>query len=614
MDEYTGLLQKLRVADKVRLDKESLLSYLEKNIVKIIFYSSRIEGNRLDESSGELFLESGFVKHDGGFLDYLELLNHEEIYKIMVSLSGKEISIEDVIRVRKELFSGIIGRYSGIRRYRNGIGIFVTSPAENVEEELKETIKILNEKPSSYEEAIINALEFHMKFVRIHPFEDGVGRTARLFMNLYLLKSGLLPIIINENENRVYRNSLEWYHATDHETVFIASMLAFYIGKGIEDYLLEKADGMSKIDPSEVEFSCILRQLLGRSISDNPAESIAYLYDSKSINPRFGLAALWLSSSLKLDSTIIPDAISSTSTKERAAGIYAACSVNIKKYTEEIRTAALKDEDEYNRLLAIFLLARNGLLDKNLAEEILSKEKSEVVLCAISQALTMVPAPYAPELLAKVVHSDSVNIRRRAWQALLANSSDDEVANLLLRLLGEDERVILPSISRLRWMGRLGSKEIAQILSRLAIENPYFKEGILAELPASDLVGKGLLEDLGYASLLESVLSSASAKPAERAVSIYMLGMDLGYSYIKEKHNAGMEAYRSMPEKLAISLVYFDSVKKGMTEPKAKELLGSGSAAIDLVHGAEVIKLLKQHSFSRDFLSLCRKGLKQWQV
>src|SRR5690625_5219002 len=45
------------------------------------------------------------------------------------------------------------------------------------------------------------AVMLHSKFVNIHPFIDGNGRTSRLLMNLELIKAGYLPIII-ENEQR----------------------------------------------------------------------------------------------------------------------------------------------------------------------------------------------------------------------------------------------------------------------------------------------------------------------------------------------------------------------------------------------------------------------------
>jgi Fic family protein len=55
------------------------------------------------------------------------------------------------------------------------------------------------------------AAEFHFRFVYIYPFSDGNGRTARLLMNLILMKYGFPPAIVKAaNDARLkYYESLE---------------------------------------------------------------------------------------------------------------------------------------------------------------------------------------------------------------------------------------------------------------------------------------------------------------------------------------------------------------------------------------------------------------------
>ncbi|OMG48007.1 hypothetical protein BK140_18740 [Paenibacillus macerans] len=55
------------------------------------------------------------------------------------------------------------------------------------------------------------AAEFHFRFVYIHPFKEGNGRTARLLMNLILMKSGYPPAVVKaENADRIrYYDALE---------------------------------------------------------------------------------------------------------------------------------------------------------------------------------------------------------------------------------------------------------------------------------------------------------------------------------------------------------------------------------------------------------------------
>ncbi len=60
--------------------------------------------------------------------------------------------------------------------------------------------------------ALMAYVKLHASFVRIHPFFDGNGRMARLVANLPVIKSGLPPIIIPQNQRRQYIDILAEYH------------------------------------------------------------------------------------------------------------------------------------------------------------------------------------------------------------------------------------------------------------------------------------------------------------------------------------------------------------------------------------------------------------------
>ena len=51
----------------------------------------------------------------------------------------------------------------------------------------------------------------HLQIAKVHPFLDGNGRIARLFMNYQLLKLGYLPIIINAKEREAYFDTMEQF-------------------------------------------------------------------------------------------------------------------------------------------------------------------------------------------------------------------------------------------------------------------------------------------------------------------------------------------------------------------------------------------------------------------
>ena len=69
-------------------------------------------------------------------------------------------------------------------------GIYHFLPPEQVKPAMTDLIDRLRSQEASGEHAIIIAANLHYEFVRIHPFDDGNGRMARLLMNLILMKHG----------------------------------------------------------------------------------------------------------------------------------------------------------------------------------------------------------------------------------------------------------------------------------------------------------------------------------------------------------------------------------------------------------------------------------------
>ena len=86
----------------------------------------------------------------------------------------------------------------------------------------------------------LNAIEWaawtHAEFVRIHPFPDGNGRTARMLMNLQLLTEGFQPISIAKEERLAYYEALEAY-AVRGELAPFAEMVAALEEARLDEYL-----------------------------------------------------------------------------------------------------------------------------------------------------------------------------------------------------------------------------------------------------------------------------------------------------------------------------------------------------------------------------------------
>ena len=63
----------------------------------------------------------------------------------------------------------------------------------------------------SKEKSLDDIIDFHCKFERIHPFQDGNGRVGRLIMFKECLRNGITPFIVEDDiKDFYYRGLREW--------------------------------------------------------------------------------------------------------------------------------------------------------------------------------------------------------------------------------------------------------------------------------------------------------------------------------------------------------------------------------------------------------------------
>lgn len=76
----------------------------------------------------------------------------------------------------------------------------------------------------------------HIEFVKIHPFIDGNGRTARLLLNFELMKNGYPPIVIEKGDRAEYYSALDHAHTMNEDEPFL-SLVARVLTKTFNTYL-----------------------------------------------------------------------------------------------------------------------------------------------------------------------------------------------------------------------------------------------------------------------------------------------------------------------------------------------------------------------------------------
>ena len=185
--------------------------------VDLTYNSNHIEGSRLTHDQTRYIYETntiGIVDEAVRVDDIIETTNHFRCIDFIIDKANASLS-ETVIKQlhyllksgtsdsRKDWFA--VGEY---KRLPNEVGGMDTTMPEEVSKEIQSLLAWYNALENVTFEDII---EFHVRFEKIHPFQDGNGRVGRLIMFKECLKNNIVPFIIDENHKLFYYRGLkEW--------------------------------------------------------------------------------------------------------------------------------------------------------------------------------------------------------------------------------------------------------------------------------------------------------------------------------------------------------------------------------------------------------------------
>lgn len=185
--------------------------------VDMTYNSNHIEGNRLTHDQTRYIYETntlGFENEAVNVDDIVETVNHFRCIDIVIDNAEKKLSqklIKELHLVlksgtadsRKEWFA--VGTY---KRYSNEVGGSETASPEETAEKMRELLLVYNEHERV---SLDDIIDFHYKFEKIHPFQDGNGRVGRLIMFKECLKNNIVPFIISDDLKMFYYRGLkEW--------------------------------------------------------------------------------------------------------------------------------------------------------------------------------------------------------------------------------------------------------------------------------------------------------------------------------------------------------------------------------------------------------------------
>ena len=188
-----------------------------KTQIDLTYNSNHIEGSRLTHDQTRYIFETNTIGVENEVLnvdDVIETVNHFRCIDMIIE-NAKTALTEKFIKElhlilkngtsdsRKDWFA-----VSDYKKFPNEVGGMGTTLPKEVADKMKE---LLAEYNTEEEKTFEDILDFHVKFERIHPFQDGNGRVGRLIMFKECLKYNIVPFIIDDDLKMFYYRGLkEW--------------------------------------------------------------------------------------------------------------------------------------------------------------------------------------------------------------------------------------------------------------------------------------------------------------------------------------------------------------------------------------------------------------------
>ncbi len=222
------------------IDEAQERQIMQKFRLEWTYHSNAIEGNSLTFGETKAFLLHGITAAGRPFRDYVEMRGHHQaIDALLAIIRQQEPLTESTVRelhkiILVEPYDMPAQTASGQRvtrritpgNYKTMPNHVQTSTGEmhyyaSPEETPARMAELLAWYRQTDEHPLKVAATFHYKFVKIHPFDDGNGRLARLLMNLILMQDGFPPAIIRIDAKENYFFALEKADADDDLELFI---------------------------------------------------------------------------------------------------------------------------------------------------------------------------------------------------------------------------------------------------------------------------------------------------------------------------------------------------------------------------------------------------------
>lgn len=233
-DEEEIDVSKLNLLEILKEQKEMKLKGNLYHNTQIVFTynSNHIEGSRLTEEQTRFIFETKTIFAEQNTVinvdDIIETTNHFKLIDYVIDVAEKKLTenlIKEFHRILKTGTSDSQKEWFNVGDYKalaNEAGSIKTVAPKLVEKHMKKLLEWYN---SIKQVDIKDIIEFHARFEKIHPFQDGNGRIGRVIMFKECLKNNIIPFIIMDNDKLFYYRGLKEYQSNGEKGFLIDTCL-----------------------------------------------------------------------------------------------------------------------------------------------------------------------------------------------------------------------------------------------------------------------------------------------------------------------------------------------------------------------------------------------------
>ena len=202
--------------------------------VLFAYHSNTIEGAGVDlHQTREIFENGRVIDYTGDLRSLFEAQNQKTCYDwLLPKIAAKEgLSAEIILGAHERLLHGCYDEHRWEEGERPGqwkkhlygvggqgsiYGLAAGLAPEDIPDEMAYIVsEVMNVSDEGPEKILTAAAWFHCNFEYIHPFADGNGRVGRTLLNYFLLLRNLPPVIIFEEDRKLYYEALAAFDAAE---------------------------------------------------------------------------------------------------------------------------------------------------------------------------------------------------------------------------------------------------------------------------------------------------------------------------------------------------------------------------------------------------------------